>query len=108
MRAERLATAIELKTQARSLIATERAAASVRRGVIDTDRLQHAVELDPKNHRAREMLAAAQLPLATRAQSALVRWASSAVVSSIGLLAVVLVLLRRGSKNSEQGLRSSR
>ena len=107
IRAERLATATNLKARARSLIVTERAAASARRGVVDTGELQRAVELDPENHRAREMLAAAQQPLAVSTHGALLRWVASAVIGVIGLLAVVLVWLRRGSQGSDT-LRSQR
>jgi hypothetical protein len=96
IRAERLATDDKLRNQARSLVVTVQAIASAKRGVVDVDKLGRALELDPSNVRARNLIALAQAPGAAYAHTTMLRWVSSAVISAIGLLAVVLVLLRRG------------
>jgi len=97
IRVERLANEARLKNQARSLVITLRAAASADRGLLETDRLERAIELDPDNRRAHELLAIA-MPDSLRAQSATLRWIASAVIGGFGLLAVLFVLLRRSGE----------
>ena len=98
MRAVRLSIVPKLQDRARSLLITQRAVASARSGMVDIDGLQRAVELDPDNRRAKELLIGAQQPGTLRAHSTTVRWISSAVIGAIGLLAVLFVSLRRGSQ----------
>lgn len=94
IRVERLASDPKTKNQARSLVITLRAGESVGRGLLETDRLEQAIELDPDNRRARDLLAGAT-PDTVRSQSATLRWISSAVIGGFGLLSVLFVLLRR-------------
>jgi hypothetical protein len=101
IRVERLASEPKLKNQARSLVITLRAAASANRGLLETDRLEHAIELDPDNRRARELLAGAT-PDSVRTQSATLRWISSAVIGGFGLLAVLFILLRRAGERQTE------
>ena len=98
IRAQRLSSDASLKNQARSLLMTLRAAENARRGVVDTNRLERAVELDPENRRASELLANAR-PGAAQAHGSTLRWISSAVIGCFGLTAVLVVLLRRGKQN---------
>jgi hypothetical protein len=100
MRVLRLAPDPKLKAQARSLLMTLRAAASGARGVVDTNRLEIAVEQDPENQWARGLLANSQ-PGATQNRVPTIRWISSVILGGVGLLSVLFVLFRRARREPE-------
>jgi hypothetical protein len=107
IRAERLTLTPKLRDQARSLILALRAREGEQRGELDLDRLQQAVELDSSNKVARDQLASAQKIGLVQAQGATFRWASSAAIAGIGLLAVAFILLRRPRAGTDSNSPSS-
>jgi hypothetical protein len=74
---------------------------------LDLDRLQQAVGLDSGNKLARDQLASVQKIGLVQAQGATFRWASSAAIAGIGLLAVAFILLRRPRESTDSKSPSS-
>ncbi len=100
IRVDRLASDANLAKQARSLAVTLRALQLTASGVVDTDRLLYALELDPNNRLARDTLAKSQ-PASLMNRYASLRWISSAVIALAGLFAVLFILLRRTGSTTQ-------
>lgn len=99
VRAERLATDPALKQRARSLRDTIRAEQQLKSGILDTYRLQSAVELDPSNTRAKQLLSAGDREVLAE-KTIRLRWMTSGAIALIGFCAILFVLLR-GRKRTE-------
>jgi hypothetical protein len=94
VRVERLSSDTALLKQAQSLATTLRAIQATSRGVLDVDRLNAAIELDPRNALARGTLAKSQ-PANLVARYSTLRWTASAVIALAGIVSVLMIWLRR-------------
>jgi hypothetical protein len=94
MRVTRLSGDTDLVRQAQSLESALRALQATKRGVIDLDRLNAAVELDPRNGFARSALSKLQ-PSNVVGRYSSIRWVASAVIALAGLVSVLAIWLRQ-------------
>jgi hypothetical protein len=94
VRVERLSSDTDLLKQAQSLATALRAIQATSRGVVDVDRLNTAIELDPRNTLARSTLAKWQ-PANLVARYSTLRWTASAVIALAGIVSVLMIWLRR-------------
>jgi hypothetical protein len=94
VRVERLATDPALGQRARSLRDTLVAEQQLRGGVVDTYLLRSALERDPANRRARELLASGDRA-EVEAQTIRTRWLTSGAIALTAVVAILFVLLRR-------------
>lgn len=93
VRAERLAESPEARARFQSQLLTLRAAAEAKRGVADTTLLKRALELDPRNQRARSLLDGLQRGDADDSSKRARQLAASTI--GVGALAALWILLRR-------------
>lgn len=94
VRVERLSTDVALKRRAQSLRDTIRAEQLIARGVVDTYLLTSAIERDPNNRRAKELLSYGDRAM-LEAQTRRMRWITSGAIALVAVVAIVFVLFRR-------------
>lgn len=95
VRVERLTNDVNLRQRAKSLRDTIRAEQQLlQRGIMDTYLLNGAIERDPNNHRARELLRSADRAKLDE-QTRRMRWLTSGAIALVAAIAILFVLLRR-------------
>jgi len=99
-RAERLGTDPARRRQIQSLLLSLEAARRSERGIADKGLLKRAVELDPDNPRAREMLL--DLSRVTPPSDRRTRYAIAGAIGLCTLLGVLFIVLRPRSAPSPQ------
>jgi hypothetical protein len=102
VRVERVATDLTMRQRARSLRDTIGAEQQMRRGIVDAYLLQSAIERDPNNRRAMQLLASGDRA-ALEAQAIRTRWLTSGAIATIASAAILWVLLRRRGQPAKRG-----
>jgi hypothetical protein len=93
-RAERLALGLPAEKEARSLLLTLQGEQLLERGLADQTLFRRALELDPRNERAREALGRIERG-ETKASTNLNRYAAAAAIGGLGLLGLLVIFVRR-------------
>lgn len=94
VRVERLSTDETLRTKAKSRRDTIAAIKRAKTGVFDASLLKSAVDRDPSNHHAKQMLTALDKDLVESTTNR-VRFATSGGIALIALVSIALILFRR-------------
>lgn len=106
VRVERLAMDSSLRQRARSLRDTICAEQRLRSGIVDMYLLRSAIERDPNNRRAKDLLSSGDRA-AVEAQTLRTRWLTSGAIASVAIAAILLVLLRRRGQPTAIALEDS-
>lgn len=101
VRVERLATDSTLRQKARSLRDTIRADQEFHQGVVDAYLIRRAIERDPLNQRARDLLTVGDRAK-VEALTLRTRWLTSGAIALTAAIAILLIWLRRGGQSDQR------